>query len=421
MIPKHCSDERLLAWLDGEQSFLSAAMTRRHLQSCWECRARVAQLEAAALQLSEARRRTRFLPEERVEAARARVMRKMELREQTSVSLLWKRVPVYGLFGGICLAGVVGLYEAWKPAPVAEPRPVVVMKRAAPPAEAPLAVHVAPTKARPAPPPVSAPVESMPVVVHTARDGDAAMVWSVLHELGLCRERAVRVEEQDGRLRLTGVVPSTNVRESLRVRFGTLGIAVELGVAAVDEVVAAEATPLTAERVVRVHAPGEGLLVEWLQSQGVAARDAAARSGEIANASVLVSELAWGEAWAIRDLAGRFGGVWREMPDTARGVVLSMLRDHWSELQTMAARQRRLIGGILPAAAAPAGDLFPVMEGWARAAQDLFAPAKPVEEAAGVLTGRIAAALAGVEGMAGDDAALVELLESKRLRAGKGK
>ncbi|MBL8222301.1 MAG: hypothetical protein JNL62_23900, partial [Bryobacterales bacterium] len=262
MIPKHCSDERLLAWLDGEQNLLAAAMTRRHLQSCWECRARMAQMETAALRVSEARGRTRYLPAERVEAARARVMRKMELREQPSVSVLWKRVPAYGLFGGMCLAGAVGLYEAWKPAPVAEPRPVVVTRRAAPPAEAPIAARVTPREALPASQPVSAPVESRRAVVDTARDGDEAMVWFVLHELGLCRERAVRVEQQDGRLRLTGVVPSASVRESLRVRFGTLGIAVELGVAAVDEVVTAEAAPVTAERVVRVHAPGERMLVE---------------------------------------------------------------------------------------------------------------------------------------------------------------
>ncbi|MFN7934530.1 MAG: hypothetical protein U0R19_14460 [Bryobacteraceae bacterium] len=409
MTPKHCSDERLLAWLDGEQGLLAAAMTRRHLQACWECRTRVAQLEDVVHGVAEARGRGRFLTTERVEEARVRVLHRIEMRERAEVApVLWRRVAAYGLLGSLCLAGAVGLWDVWRPgAAVVSERPVVVPQKSA--------EKALPVEARAVAPRLSEPVGVMvsPVVGEVAGrvsgDGDVAMVWGVLHELGLCRERAVRLEEMDGGMRLVGVVSSGEVRERLRARLE--GVPVRLELQAVDEIgVTGVAGATGGERVVRVVAPGEALLVEWLRGQGVSARDAEARSGEIANGSVMAADLAWSEAWALRDLAGRFGGKWRELPEHSRAVVLSMARDHRSELQTLAARQRRLIGAILPSGVSAGSDVFADVEGWMEAAQELFAPAKTVEMDARVLARRIAVGLASVEAMGGEDGALVGVL-----------
>jgi hypothetical protein len=46
--PKHCSDEELVASLDGETPIWSRLLVRRHLDACWECRARQLELEQQA-------------------------------------------------------------------------------------------------------------------------------------------------------------------------------------------------------------------------------------------------------------------------------------------------------------------------------------------------------------------------------------
>jgi hypothetical protein len=46
--PKHCSDDELVASLDGETPFWNRLLVRRHLNACWECRARQLELEQQA-------------------------------------------------------------------------------------------------------------------------------------------------------------------------------------------------------------------------------------------------------------------------------------------------------------------------------------------------------------------------------------
>jgi hypothetical protein len=189
----------------------------------------------------------------------------------------------------------------------------------------------------------------------------------------------------------------------------------------VDDVVLSDDAPPVARRITRVDAPGENLLRDWLSLQGMAATEVAARTTEIANASVMTADLAWSEAWALHDLATRFGPLWREMPAPAHAIVLSMARDHWSELQTFAARQRRLSGGILPPVHHTNLGVLTAAEQWTGAAQQLFAPAEPVSADPGHLTRQIASALVAIESLAGDDAALEALLQSNRLNIAHGR
>ncbi|MBL8178162.1 MAG: hypothetical protein JNK48_26040 [Bryobacterales bacterium] len=411
MTPKHCSDQRLLAYVDGEQSLIASALTRRHLQSCWECRARVAQLEAAAHQLTSARARSPFLPPSRVESARRQVLNAIAVRPYAAPRTLWTRAAAYGLLTSLGLAGAAGLWDAWRPS-VAEPPRRPVASRPAPPAPNPplAAVSVPPRVSRqPAPLPSAEPVAPAHPL---ARDADAAVVWAILHDLGLCRGRFVRLIEDGPVWRLTGVVPNAAKQGQLAVRLQSAGVTLNLDLTSIEDIPLPPVAPAPQERVGRFHAPGEALLVSWFKTQGLSPSDAAARSSEAANAAVLAADLAWSEAWSLRDLAARFGQAWALLPDSARSLVLSMSRDHWSELQTIAARQRQLLGGILPLPPAPSSDWFTALEDWPKAAQEMFAPATPVQTDPSVLSRRIAAALAGIEAMGGDDPSLATLLRA---------
>lgn len=70
---RHCSDEQLLAWLDGELGPLRRRLVQRHLHRCWDCRARLRSLEEQIRQLTEQARSAPF-PPELVEAARLRFL-----------------------------------------------------------------------------------------------------------------------------------------------------------------------------------------------------------------------------------------------------------------------------------------------------------------------------------------------------------
>ncbi len=416
MIPKHFSDERLLAWLDGEQNLLAAALTRRHLNSCWECRSRLSRLEAAAQRLAEAQPQSAFLPPERVAAARRRFLNEAARRHETIRSAVWKRGIAYAAASSVCLAAAVGIWETWQPnsrgtAP-AQPAAKAMSQPAPASLERPLlplarTTDVAPHSSRLA--------DRIPAREADAGMADEVLVWSVLHDLGLCRERGVQIRPEGGRLRLTGVMASNGARERLAARLREVGLQVQLELLSVDDIAPSGQPPVPAERVTRVDAPGEELVRQWLSVQGVTGPEAAVRINEIANATVQAADSAWSEAWALRDLAARFGPVWREMQQPAHAIVLSMTRDHWSELQTLAARQRRLIGGILPAVHGKNPDAFSAAEQWTDAAQQLFAPAGPVAESRQLTTG-IASALCEIESLGGDDAALTALLQSGNLR-----
>jgi anti-sigma factor RsiW len=56
----HCSDTELVAYLDGELKLVSKFRVKRHLNACWNCRARAAALEEKIVSLSVAMDRWSF-------------------------------------------------------------------------------------------------------------------------------------------------------------------------------------------------------------------------------------------------------------------------------------------------------------------------------------------------------------------------
>ena len=95
--PKHCSDEFLLGHADGELPWFREVRVRKHLQRCWECRARLAELEALAETVATSFADTTFLGPEGMGRARSHFLEAEEryeaLRRAPGLSLMPNRIP----------------------------------------------------------------------------------------------------------------------------------------------------------------------------------------------------------------------------------------------------------------------------------------------------------------------------------------
>ncbi len=71
---KHCTDEYLIAYLDGELSGLASRSVRRHLEACWQCRAHLDELAEQIRQVTIVVEDDMFPGPERVAWARMRIL-----------------------------------------------------------------------------------------------------------------------------------------------------------------------------------------------------------------------------------------------------------------------------------------------------------------------------------------------------------
>ncbi len=74
LFERHCSDESLISHLDGELPFYRRGIVRRHLETCWQCRLRLSEIEKQVLETARAMERDAFPAPERVAAARLRFL-----------------------------------------------------------------------------------------------------------------------------------------------------------------------------------------------------------------------------------------------------------------------------------------------------------------------------------------------------------
>lgn len=75
---KHCSDERLIAHLDGELPFYRRARVQKHLAECWQCRLRLSEIERQVLETTRAMADDPFPGPGRVAAARERFLQQAD-------------------------------------------------------------------------------------------------------------------------------------------------------------------------------------------------------------------------------------------------------------------------------------------------------------------------------------------------------
>lgn len=71
---RHCSDETLLGYLDGELSRPTAAAVKRHLEACWECRTNLVDLQEGVQTIARALYNDSFLDPGQVAKARSRFL-----------------------------------------------------------------------------------------------------------------------------------------------------------------------------------------------------------------------------------------------------------------------------------------------------------------------------------------------------------
>ena len=67
--PRHCSDEDLIAYLDGELSGIRRYTTRTHMQRCWKCRVQLSELEQDVVLVTKAAGNAAYPNPERVARA----------------------------------------------------------------------------------------------------------------------------------------------------------------------------------------------------------------------------------------------------------------------------------------------------------------------------------------------------------------
>lgn len=208
----------------------------------------------------------------------------------------------------------------------------------------------------------------------------------------------VQIASSKEALRLTGVVASSAQRDALAQRIRQVAPSAVLEISVLEDVRTPAEPPAQepALRVARVGAPGEPVLRAWLTEAGVSSSRLSARIGEIANASIAAADLAWAEAWAMRELQARFESLWADLDDSSRLLVVSMMADHGRRLQELAAEQRRHLGGLLPVSRNEPSDLMSAVEQWNGAVHKLFAPTEPSAASAEDLFLRLASALGAV-------------------------
>src|ERR1700722_9972131 len=89
---KHCSDELLLAHLDGELSLREGHSVKKHLSICWECRARLTEIEEQAEATSRLLTEQNFPGPDRIKEAKHR----FQGRRQSFERGLFVSPPVVG-------------------------------------------------------------------------------------------------------------------------------------------------------------------------------------------------------------------------------------------------------------------------------------------------------------------------------------
>ena len=74
-LQRHCSDECLIAHLDGELPFYRRRLVRRHLASCWQCRLRLSEIEKQVFQVTHGMEEDSFPGPQGIVDARLRFQR----------------------------------------------------------------------------------------------------------------------------------------------------------------------------------------------------------------------------------------------------------------------------------------------------------------------------------------------------------
>jgi hypothetical protein len=346
---KHCSDEQLLQFLDGELKMMAKAAVPWHLRSCWRCRARLAaiegQIRSLLLEIDE-----HPFPAEALQAARDRFWRAAAAVDTEDQRNPWRfswRIPARRVLLG---AGVsISAFALWHFAPIQTVVPEVAETK----------VTKAPTVASSSLPPIaSAPAVSLPIPKYVppvvmaeektllSIDLDDLEVRTLyaLHQAQSCLGGEIRLVAADSQhLDLVGFVESDARRARIAELFaqsiqqGALRLKIrtpaEFPPVALPPLSVSSATP--ADELDRERMPLESDLIRaygvLYPGEGEGALDK--RVLALSNEVLRLATIALDHAWAIQNMATRYpasriDGLRSELG----GLVKTMVRDHVSGL-----------------------------------------------------------------------------------------
>jgi anti-sigma factor RsiW len=393
-----CSDERLIALLDGELPEREARPARLHLEACWQCRARLAELEANVHTVARAFCEGSWYSPAALERSRrqlhAAIAAEPVPRRRPA---LWRLAP----FAAASLAFAGGaVWYAARPAP-------------APPAARPIA-------ARPAAPLLPAPAPSLPAALPPRLPVLAAPVpdltetlldvYEALHRTAVCVREAAAVRVENGRVRVRILVDGVERRAEIETELARPDVDLEMtsmesAAAPQQEVVfVPSAGPEPASRRIPVHSE-----ISVLLKPGADATDREVR--EFADAVLRASEAMNLQHQALLSLAEAFPpAVEAKLSANSRQRLRALAASHERQL---AGAERVLRALLRPLLASDPALPHPASDSWQKAAQ-----ASPVPELHRTITRLFAVPLTESSGEAASLTQLTPLLAHPLTAAG---
>lgn len=218
-----CSEGRLMALLDGELPESEVRDVRRHLDACWECRARLAELEADVHAVARAYRQATWYAPLQLEQSRKKLHRAMAAEQIPSRRPpLWRLAP----FAAASLALASGVvWYATRPAPTAPERRSAAARPKVPET---VSSVPAPAVARLAPPRPPVFAAAAPDITETLLD-----MHEALHRAGVCVRETAAVRIEDGRMSVRVLVAGAERRAEIETVVARPGV--ELDVTSSDE------------------------------------------------------------------------------------------------------------------------------------------------------------------------------------------
>ncbi len=372
---KHCTDEQLLAYLDGELGLLSRLRCVRHLRKCWGCREQLWAVEKQIERLARLAReeQARFCPE--AEAAKRRFLASIppepDLAAPGVRALAWPRLAASLGLGALAFAaGISYWHHTSGPHSVVHPPPAV----SAPPRPLPSAARVVET-------PVSAPSTSEPLELQPQplkRWAPESLAEAELEAVSVLCAHAAQAfaafsfERDPVRgLRIEGVVEDQSRKDILLSGFAA---AVRSAPWSANLTVAAELRPAVLpdtpppEHTVRARSsPAEAWLQEALQ-RNAAAGAVAPQINAIVNGALRHAGSAAVAAWTLRRLMDRFpDSTVAGLSPRGREVLARIVTGELSRLREALASEREWMGEQFPdAPLAPIQDIFKAVSEWER-------------------------------------------------------
>lgn len=378
---KHCSEEQLLAYLDGELGYLSRYRCARHLRKCWKCREQLAAVEKQIERLARLAReeQARVCPEAAAAKRRflAAVAYEPAIPDSSARIVNWTRVAASLGLGALAFAAGIGYWHHTSGS-------VAVVQ---PPAEAhspalPSLMIPAPaveTEARAVLPQEHVELQPAPLKRWSPESLAEAELeaTSVLSAHAAQSLAAVTFERDPVRgLHIEGIVEDQSRRDILLSGFNVairsapwsahLTVASDLRPAVLPSAAAPERT---------VHArisPAEAWLRDALQTQGDSA--VAPRVNAIVNGALRRAGTAAAAAWTLHRLAERFpDSTVAGLSPRGRELLARLATIQLNQLREAAAAEREWMAVWFPdAVPAAVPDLVNAVSQWERLANRLM-------------------------------------------------